>query len=62
MRNSAVLTPVSGLSDKSSPLFAKEDLVVVVGVGASGRAAARLLAALGARVRLADNDPGHITD
>lgn len=37
------------------------NLAVVVGAGASGLAAAKLLAALGARVRLVDNDPAHIT-
>lgn len=44
-----------------SPIKAGE-LAVVVGSGASGEAAVRLLLALGARVRLVDKDKSHISD
>ncbi len=49
------------LSDKRAPLFAKSDLAVVVGAGVSGEAAARLLAHLGAKVRLLDRKAGNIS-
>lgn len=48
----APLAPAPGMQ---APVRAGE-LAVVVGAGASGRAAAQLLAALGARVRLLDRD------
>jgi len=51
----------SAITLREPALFGPGEISVVVGAGASGVAAARLLQRLGARVRLVERDPGKLT-